>query len=339
MRGNTVSEASHGALSGNSLGSSSLDLFASLIRKGQAREPISVAVCWPCSNVSLLGAVEAATAGLILPKYVGPETEIRRIAEDIGVDIRAEDILDVDSEEEAAARSTELCRASHAQALMKGSLHTDTLMKFVLQREGGLRTPRRISHVFIMQAPLYDRALMITDAAINIEPTLEDKVDITQNAVDLAHALGIPMPRVAILSAIETVNPKIASTIEAAALCKMAERGQITGAILDGPLAFDTAVSKEAAKVKNLKSAVAGESDILVVPDLESGNMLAKQLEYLGGASLAGIVLGARVPIILTSRADSSESRVTSCAVASLLVHAVADLPLTRFSHAGFSPE
>ena len=333
------SEASHGALSGNSLGQSSLDLFASLIRKGQTREPITVAVCWPCSNVSLLGAVEAASAGLIHPKYVGPGSEIRRIADEVGVEVRTEDILDVDSEEEAAARSTELCRATHAQALMKGSLHTDTMMKFVLQREGGLRTPRRISHVFIMQAPLYDRALMITDAAINIEPGLEDKVDITQNAIDLAHALGIPVPRVAILSAIETVNPKIASTLEAAALCKMADRGQITGAILDGPLAFDTAVSKDAAAVKKLKSPVAGESDILIVPDLESGNMLAKQLEYLGGASLAGIVLGARVPIILTSRADSSESRVTSCAVASLLAHAVAEMPLTRFSHAGFSPE
>jgi len=219
-------------------------------------------------------------------------------------------------------KCNDLCRSGAAGALMKGSLHTDVLMRFVLAKEGGLRTPRRVSHVFILEAPLYDRALLITDAAINIAPTLEEKFDIVQNVIDLAHVLGNPMPKVAIMSAMETVNPKIQSTLDAAALCKMADRGQITGAILDGPLAFDTAVSAEAAKVKHLKSPVAGQADILLVPDLESGNMLAKQLEYLGGAHLAGIVMGARVPIILTSRADLPESRVASCAVACMLVHA-----------------
>jgi phosphate acetyltransferase len=202
---------------------------------------------------------------------------------------------------------------------MKGSLHTDELMKVAMQRDTGLRTPRRISHVFVMDTPAYARTLLITDAAINIEPELEDKIDIVQNAIDLAHALGIPEPKVALLSAVETVNPKIRSTLDAAALCKMADRGQITGGILDGPLAFDTAVSTKAASIKKLVSPVTGVADILVVPDLESGNMLAKQLEYLGGAQLAGIVLGARVPVILTSRADSAETRLTSCAVAVLL--------------------
>ena len=204
--------------------------------------------------------------------------------------------------------------------LMKGSLHTDLFMHAVLQKDVGLRTSRRSSHVFVLEAPLYDRPIFITDAAINIYPTLEEKTDIIQNAIDLAHVLGVAEPRVAILSAVETVNPKITSTLDAAALCKMADRGQIHGAILDGPLAFDTAVNAEAARVKNLKSPVAGVADILLVPDLESGNMLAKQLEYLGGARLAGVVLGGRVPIILTSRADSSESRVVSCAIASALI-------------------
>jgi phosphate acetyltransferase len=215
-----------------------------------------------------------------------------------------------------------MCRASTAQALMKGSLHTDELLKPAMARDTGLRTARRISHVFIMDTPAYARTLLITDAAINITPELEDKVHIVQNAIDLAHALGIPQPKVALLSAVETVNPKIKSTLDAAALCKMADRGQITGGILDGPLAFDTAVSAKAAKIKKLVSPVTGQADILVVPDLESGNMLAKQLEYLGGAQLAGIVLGARVPTILTSRADSAETRLTSCAVAVLLHYA-----------------
>jgi phosphate acetyltransferase len=218
--------------------------------------------------------------------------------------------------------SVALCRSGEALAMMKGSLHTDELMKAVMQRETGLRSGRRISHVFVMDTPAYARTVLITDAAINIAPELEDKIHIVQNAIDLAHALGIPEPRVALLSAMETVNPKIQSTLDAAALCKMADRRQIKGGILDGPLAFDTAVSVKAAKIKGLVSPVTGKADILVVPDLESGNMLAKQLEYFGGAQLAGIVLGARVPIILTSRADSAETRLTSCAVAVLLHYA-----------------
>jgi phosphate acetyltransferase len=298
------------------------DFFAWLMREYQEREPIPVAVCWPCSEVSLAGAIEAAQAKLIKPKLVGPWREIRAIAAGLSLNLASYDIEDISSEQEASIRCTELCRSGDAQALMKGSLHTDLLMKHVLQKEGGLRTLRRVSHVFILEAPLYDRALLITDAAINIYPSLEDKVDIVQNAIELAHVLGMLLPKVAIMSAIETVNPKIISTLDAAALCKMWDRGQITGAILDGPLAFDTAVSKEAATVKRLKSPIAGDADILLVPDLESGNMLAKQLEYLGGAHLAGIVVGAKVPIILTSRADLPESRVASCAVACMLVHA-----------------
>ena len=297
------------------------DFFGLLIKKCQTRDPMRVAVCWPCSHVSLAGAVEAAEAGLIVPQLIGPAKEIQKIAADADLDVGPYEIMDIDSEEAAARRSTELCRSGYAKALMKGSLHTDLLMRFVLQREGGLRTSRRVSHVFIMDAPLYARPLLITDAAINIYPTLEDKVDIVQNAIDLAKVLGVPQPKVAILSAVETVNPKIISTLDAAALCKMSDRGQISGAILDGPLAFDTAISPEALRVKLLNSPVAGEADIVLVPDLESGNMLAKQLEYLGGAHLAGIVLGATVPIILTSRADSARSRVASCAVASLLAY------------------
>jgi phosphate acetyltransferase len=294
-------------------------LLESLVRNHSDRKAVPTAGCWPCSAVALSGALEAAAAGLIEPILVGPESEIRAIAAQEGLDIGGHQIVEAESELEAAAKSTELCRSGHAGALMKGSLHTDLLMHSVLNKVVGLRTTRRVSHIFVMDAPLYDRTLFITDAAINIYPTLEDKVDIVQNAIDLAHALGVELPKVAILSAVETVCAKITSTLDAAALCKMADRGQITGAILDGPLAFDTAVSAEAARVKQLRSPVAGVADILVVPDLESGNMLAKQLEYLGGARLAGIVLGAKVPIILTSRADSAESRVASCAIAFLL--------------------
>src|ERR1700721_3821755 len=232
----------------------------------------------------------------------------------MGVDISCYPVIDTATEEKAAQISVSMCRENHAQAMMKGSLHTDEFMRAAMARETGLRTSRRISHVFVMDTPAYSRTLMNTDAAINIEPDLEDKSYIVQNAIDLAHALDIPEPKVALLSAVETVNPKIKSTLDAAALCKMADRGQITGGILDGPLAFDTAVNAEAARVKNLKSPVAGEADILLVPDLESGNMLAKQLEYLGGARLAGIVLGARVPTILTSRADSAETGLVGCA-------------------------
>lgn len=297
-------------------------VFHQFIERCKEHPPITTSVCWPLSDVALRGAVEAAEAGIILPTLVGPIVAIESLARKTGLDISHYPILDATSEEQAAQISVAMCRDGRALAMMKGSLHTDELMRVVMTRDAGLRTSRRITHVFVMDTPAYDRTLLITDAAINIEPELEDKVHIVQNSIDLAHALGIPEPKVALLSAIETVNPKIKSTLDAAALCKMADRGQITGAILDGPLAFDTAVSARAAQIKGLVSPVAGLADILVVPDLESGNMLAKQLEYLGGAQLAGIVLGARVPIILTSRADSASTRLTSCAVAVLLHHA-----------------
>ena len=281
--------------------------------------PTPTAVAHPCDDSSLEGVVVAAQMGLIAPILVGPRARIEAIAKEHALDLAGLPIEETEHSHESAARAVELVRAGKAQALMKGSLHTDELMKVAMQRDTGLRTSRRISHVFVMDTPAYARTLLITDAAINIKPEFEDKIHIVQNAIDLAHALGIAEPKVALLSAVETVNPKIPSTMEAAALCKMADRGQITGGILDGPLAFDTAVSVKAAKIKGLSSPVTGQADILVAPDLESGNMLAKQLEYLGGAQLAGIVLGARVPVILTSRADSAATRLTSCAVAVLL--------------------
>jgi phosphate acetyltransferase len=290
-------------------------VFHKFIERCKNLPAITTAVVWPMSDVAMKGTVEAALEGLIEPTLIGPAAGMKALADKIGVDIGAYPILDADTEEKAAEVGVAMCRAGNAQAMMKGSLHTDELMKAAMARDTGLRTARRISHVFIMDTPAYARTLLITDAAINITPELEDKIHIVQNAIDLAHALGIPEPKVALLSAVETVNPKIKSTLDAAALCKMADRGQITGGILDGPLAFDTAVSVKAAAIKKLVSPVTGQADILVVPDLESGNMLAKQLEYLGGAQLAGIVLGARVPTILTSRADSAETRLTSCAV------------------------
>ena len=311
---------------------SNLYLLHALVKARREHPAIPVAVCWPMSTVALAGAVEAAEAGLIQPILVGPTMQIEQIAADMKLDISSYRIINVSTEDEAAVQCIELCRTGRAAALMKGSLHTDLLMHYVIAKDAGLRTQRRISHVFVMEAPLYNRTLLITDATINISPTLEDKVDIVQNAIDLAHAFGIAVPRVAILSAVETVNPKMISTLDAAALCKMADRQQITGAILDGPLAFDTAVSAEAAAVKNLNTPVAGVADILLVPDLESGNMLAKQLEYLGGARLAGIVLGAKVPIILTSRADPPESRVASCAIASLLAQVQAESASKRWT-------
>jgi len=297
-------------------------VFHKFIERCKNLPAVTTAVVWPLSDVAMRGAVEAAHAGLIEPTLIGPRDQMNALAAKIGVDISAYPVVDTDTEAKAAEAAVAICRAGGAQALMKGSLHTDELLKPAMARDTGLRTARRISHVFIMDTPAYARTLLITDAAINITPELEDKVHIVQNAIDLAHALGIPEPKVALLSAVETVSPKIKSTLDAAALCKMADRGQITGGILDGPLAFDTAVSQKAAKIKNLVSPVTGVADILVVPDLESGNMLAKQLEYLGGAQLAGIVLGARVPTILTSRADSAETRLTSCAVAVLLHYA-----------------
>ncbi len=294
------------------------DVFDSFIQSCASLHPLTVAVCSPLSDVSLAGTLEAFDAGLISPVLVGPAAQLRAVAERLKADLRPFRIVDVKDEAEAALRSVELCRLGEADALMKGSLHTDLLMSAVLDRQAGLRGLRRLSHIFILETPMYAGTLLISDAAINICPGLEEKVDIVQNAIWLAQALKIQQPRVAILSAIEMVNPKIRSTVDAAALCKMAERGQIVGGILDGPLAFDTAVSAQAAAIKKLNSPVAGQADILIVPDLESGNMLAKQLEYLGGAQLAGIVVGAKVPIILTSRADPARSRLTSCAIAAL---------------------
>jgi len=305
-------------------------VFHKFIARCKNLPAITTAVVWPMTDVALKGAVEAAAAGLIRPTLIGDEAQIKALAAKLDVDISNYAIVDAETEAQAAEAAVVMCRAGNAQALMKGSLHTDELLKPAMQRDTGLRTARRISHVFIMDTPAYARTLLITDAAINIVPELEDKVDIVQNAIDLAHALGIPEPKVALLSAIETVNPKIKSTLDAAALCKMADRGQITGGILDGPLAFDTAVSQKAASIKKLVSPVTGQADILVVPDLESGNMLAKQLEYLGGAQLAGVVLGARVPTILTSRADSAETRLTSCAVAVLQHYATHPVPSVK---------
>ena len=296
--------------------------YQQLLAKVRGLPPIDVAVAHPCDLESLKGPLLAAEAGLIEPILIGPEAKIRALAEEFGLDIGNHRIVNVKHSHEAAAMAVTLVRNGDADALMKGSLHTDELMAEVVSRAGGLRTERRLSHVFVMDVPTYPKPLLITDAAINIAPTLEEKVHIVQNAIDLARILGYAEPKVAILSAVETVNPKIQSTLDAAALCKMADRGQIKGGVLDGPLAFDNAVSIVAAKTKGIKSAVAGHAEILMVPDLESGNMIAKQLEYLANALTAGVVLGARVPIVLTSRADTAETRVASCAIAALIAHA-----------------
>jgi len=293
--------------------------YEHLIEMTRGLAPIRTAVVHPVDTPSLLGAVEAARANLIVPVLIGPEAKIRATAEQAQLDLAPYEIVPTDHSHAASIAAVALARAGKVEALMKGALHTDELMHAVVDAERGLRTARRISHVFAIDAPLYPRPLFITDAAINIYPTLADKHDIIQNAIDLAHALGIKEPRVAILSAVETVTETIKSTLDAAALCKMADRGQITGGLLDGPLAFDNAVSAEAAKTKGIVSPVAGRADIFVVPDLEAGNMLAKQLEYLADAQMAGIVLGARVPIILTSRADGTLARLGSCAIALLL--------------------
>ena len=284
--------------------------------------PIAMAVVHPCDGESLKGALMARDAGLILPTLVGPEEKLRPLAEQIGVSLDGCRIIDVPHSHAAAEVAVRMARNFEVEALMKGSLHTDELMEAVVNKETGLRTHRRISHVFLMDVPTYPRPLLITDAAVNVEPSLEDKVDIVQNAIDLARMIGIAEPKVAILAAVEMVNPKMRATLDAAALCKMADRGQITGGLLDGPLAFDNAVSLIAAKTKGIRSMVAGQADILVVPDIESGNMLAKQLEYLADALSAGIVLGARVPIVLTSRADSAETRTASTAIAVVIAHA-----------------
>ena len=299
------------------------DRYKALIERCSKLAPVSVAVAHPCEETALRGAIEAAEAGLINPTLVGPTQKISQVAAACGLDLKAYRLVDVEHSHAAAAKAVELVRAGEAEVLMKGSLHTDELLGAVVSSASGLRTERRISHVFVMDVPTYHKVLLVTDAAINIAPDLDTKRDICQNAVDLAHALGKETPKVAILSAVETVSAKIPSTVEAAALCKMAERGQITGAVLDGPLAMDNAISKEAAKTKGIQSEVAGDPDILLAPDLEAGNILAKQLTFLAQADAAGLVLGARVPIVLTSRADSVRSRMASCAVAVLHAHAM----------------
>ena len=296
--------------------------YERLLRHAQALPPVTTAVAHPCDEISLKGAVEAARLGLIAPILVGPPDRVRAVAERAGLDISGFPLKASAHSHDSANRAVELVREGKAEALMKGSLHTDELMGAVVARETGIRTARRISHCFVMDVPGHKDPLIITDAAVNIAPDLEAKIDIVQNAIDLGHALLFAEVRVAILSAMETVNPKVPSTIEAAALCKMADRGQITGGILDGPLALDNAISVEAAAIKQIVSPVAGRANVLVVPDLEAGNMLAKSLSFLAGADAAGIVLGARVPIILTSRADSVLTRLASCAVATLVAEA-----------------
>jgi len=288
----------------------------------KALPPTPTAVAHPCDESSLRGAVDAARLGLIDPILVGPKSRIQAIAKEFGIDLGNLPIVDAPYSQASAAMAVQLVREGKAQALMKGSLHTDELMAAVVARDGGLRTARRISHCFVMDVPSYPETLIVTDAAINISPSMETKVDIIQNAIDLAHAMRFPEVRVAILSAMETVNPKVPSTVEAGALCKMADRGQITGGILDGPLALDNAISLESVKIKKIDSPVAGRANVLVVPDLEAGNMLAKSLSFLAGADAAGIVLGAKVPIILTSRADSLTTRLASCGIAALVAQA-----------------
>ncbi len=296
--------------------------YQHLIGRARALSPTPCAVAHPCDESSLRGAVEAAQTGLIRPILVGPTARIEALAAQFELDLSMCERVDAPHSVGSAEAAVKLAREGKAEMLMKGSLHTDELMAAVVKRDTGLRTARRISHCFIMDVPAIDRVVVITDAAVNIFPTLEDKMHIVQNAIDLARALGVERPRVAILSAMETVNPKVPSTIEAAALCKMAERGQITGGLLDGTLALDNAIDLGAAQIKKITSPVAGLADILVVPDLEAGNMLAKSLSFMAEADAAGIVLGARVPIILTSRADSVETRLASCAVAALVAQA-----------------
>jgi phosphate acetyltransferase len=296
--------------------------YEQLLVRCRNLSPVATAVVHPCDARALLGAKEAAAKGLITPILVGPADKIRAAAGESGIDLSDMRIVDAPHSHGAAAKAVELVKNGEAELLMKGSLHSDELLAAVVSREGGLRTGRRISHVFIMDVPTYHKVLIVTDAAINIAPTLEEKADICQNAIDLAASFGVKPAKVAILAAVETVTSKMPATVDAAALCKMADRGQITGGLLDGPLAFDNAISSEAARVKGIVSKVAGNPDILLVPDLEAGNMLAKQLTFLANADSAGLVLGARVPIILTSRADSVRSRIASCAVAMLAAHA-----------------
>ncbi len=293
-----------------------------LLARCQGLEPIRTAVAHPCDASSLAAVVDAAAKRLIIPILVGPESRIRESADKAQIDLGTIEIVDARHSHAAAAVAVQLVREGQAELLMKGSLHTDELLGAVVARETGLRTARRLSHAFIMDVPTYHKVLIVTDAAINIAPTLEEKVDICQNAIDLAHAMGVALPKLALLAAVETVTSKMPATLDAAALCKMADRGQITGALLDGPLAFDNAISKEAARTKGINSEVSGDPDILLAPDLEAGNILAKLLSFLGNSDSAGLVLGAKVPIILTSRADSARSKIASCAIAMLGAHA-----------------
>jgi phosphate acetyltransferase len=296
--------------------------YQRLIERAKGVPAATTLVVYPCDESSLRGTIEAAEIGIIVPTLVGPAAKIRAVAQKHGLDISRFDVVDAEDSDGAAAQAVERVHAGRGELLMKGSLHTDELMRAVTSGTKGLRTARRISHVFVMDVPSHPNTLFITDAAINIFPELDVKRDIVQNAIDLFTQVGLGTPKVAILSAVETVTSKIPTTIDAAALCKMAERGQITGGILDGPLAFDNAINAEAARIKGIRSEVAGRADILVVPDIEAGNMLAKNLSFLAGADAAGIVLGARVPIVLTSRADSVRTRLASCAVATLYADA-----------------
>ncbi len=296
--------------------------YLQLIQMCKGLPTLPTAVVHPCSDDALLGAIEAAELNLIAPILVGPEAKIRSVAAAAGLDISPYRLIDSQHSHHSAELAVALVRDGEAQALMKGSLHTDELLEAVVNKANGLRTERRISHCFLLSVPTYARPIIVSDAAININPTLADKAHICQNAIDLARALGIGEPKVAILSAVETVTPKIPSTLDAAALCKMADRGQITGGLLDGPLAFDNAIDVEAARTKGITSPVAGLADILIVPNLEAGNMLAKQLTFMADAEAAGIVIGARAPIVLTSRADSARTRLASCAVAVLMAEA-----------------
>jgi phosphotransacetylase len=301
--------------------------YERLLEQCRGIAPIPTAVAFPCDESSLSGAIDAAKLGLIVPILVGPAATIAEVAAAKGIDISGVQVVDAPTSRAAAAKAVELVRLGQAELLMKGSLHSDEVLAAVIAKETGLRTGRRLSHAFLMDVPTYHKVLIVTDAAINIAPTLEDKVDICQNAIDLARTFGVERPKVAILAAVETVNSKMPATLDAAALCKMADRGQIKGGLLDGPLAFDNAISRDAAKTKGITSEVAGDPDILLAPDLEAGNMMAKMLSFLASADSAGLVLGARVPVILTSRADSVRSRIASCAVAVLAAHARRQAP------------
>jgi len=293
--------------------------YHGLIARATSKPAVKTAIVWPSDEVALRGAIEACKSRLIVPVLVGAEAKIRSLAKSLEVDLESIRIVDVADSRSAAVRAVELARKGEVQMLMKGSLHTDELMSAVVSREGGMRTGRRISHVFALDVPAYHKTLFVTDAAINIQPDLDTKIDILQNAIDMMLTLEIANPKVAILSAVESVNPAIPSTLDAAALCKMVDRGQITGAIVDGPLAFDNAISSDAARIKKIDSPVAGDVDLMMVPNLEAGNILFKELQYLAGALAAGVVVGAKVPIVLTSRADGELARMASCAMGALL--------------------